>query len=203
MKDEQQFNKLYHETKRTIHNMSVKYHKRSGVPVDEFISQLNEELWLAYRDYDDTKNTKMTTWVNGCLTRRALDVMREREGSYIRNVSRSIDRSDNAEEDTDAETIDIISEICIEEIVVDKMAGATQLELIGSLVSDRSKVCDTTRLIVATFPKHNSLRATSDALGICHKTAKRKLLALANRYDSNRFGSIHDIVNDIPDNIAV
>ncbi len=194
MKDEQQFNKLYHETKGLIHNISVKYHKRSGVPVDELTSQLNEELWFAYRDYDESKKAKMMTWVNGCLTRRAIDVIREREGSYRRNVTQFLDSSNNAEEDNDALTFDIVSEICIEDIVLNIMAGAKQFELIDSLVSDRTKVDDTTRLIVATFPKHNSERATADALGICHKKVRRKLLALGRQYDANRFGSLRDII---------
>ncbi|MGF7045743.1 hypothetical protein J2T13_000203 [Paenibacillus sp. DS2015] len=201
MEDEQQFNKIYEDTKRRIHNMSIKYHKRSGVPVDEFTSQLNEELWFAYRDYDEGKNAQLMTWINGCLTRRAIDVIREREGSYRRSVTHSIERSSESEDDE--QTFDIISDICIEDIVINRMAGPNQFELIESLVSDPVKVGNTTRLIVEEFPRHDSLRATSDALGICHKTAKRKLLALRRRYDGARFGDIHDIVDNVPNIIAV
>jgi DNA-directed RNA polymerase specialized sigma24 family protein len=191
---DEQFNKLYHDTKSLIRNISFKYHKRSGIPTDEFISQLNEELWLAYRDYDESKRTQMMTWVNTCLTLRAIDIMKRREGSYRRNVTHSLEISRDSEEGANNTKFNEASDVCVEDTVVDRIMGANQLALIDSLVSDPSKVDDTTRLIVETFPKFTSKRAIAIALGIHPETVDRKLLKLGRRYDSNRFGDIHDII---------
>lgn len=196
MKDEQQFNKLYNDTKRTIHNMSVKYHKRSGVPVDELTSQLNEELWFAYRDYDESKNAKLMTWVNGCLTRRAIDVIREREGSYRRTVTHSVEPPDSLEEFSNTVTSDIDSGVRTEEIVLERLKEADQRQLIDSIT--RSVKTDTTMtsIIAAYETAHPSAspNAIAKTLGIHHETVNRKLRKLGRQFDSSRYGDIRDII---------
>lgn len=188
MDHDSQFNNLFLLQKRNIHNMSVKYHKRSGVPLEEFVSQLNEELWFAYRDYDEGKGAKLTTWIAGCLKRRAHDVIREREGSYCRRVTlfKPVDNSDD-----DAPTSEIADPMNLEDYALRKKE-ADQRQLIDSLVNDPSQVDPITTLIVAEFPKYKSITALAKALGLHHEVVKRKLTSLSRRYDANRFGDVRD-----------
>ncbi|MFC3345040.1 hypothetical protein ACFOHW_21980 [Paenibacillus abyssi] len=182
--------------KRTIHNISLRYSKQSGVPAAEFVSQLSEEIWVAYRDYDSAYGATLITWINGCLRRRAMDVIRERDGTYYRRVS-LISAIAKTDEDEDAPTSEVAeSGPSLEEYVIERMhrkKEADQRQLIDFLVnSDPDQVDPVTTLIVTKFPQYPSITALAKALGLHHEVVKRKLRALSRRYDANRFGDYRE-----------
>lgn len=187
-----------HRSKQTlIRNMAVKYSRRSGVPEEEFVSQLNEELWLAWRDYDEGKGATLSTWLNGCLRKRSIDIIREKEGGHYRRFSLINEGNSNDDDDEGAPTSNQIrDEVAeVEPRVINRMyrkKEADQRQLIDFLVNDPVKVDTVTTLIVTEFSKYPSITALAKALGLHHEVVKRKLLALSRKYDANRFGDIRD-----------
>ncbi len=186
----QSFDELFESSKRDILSISIRYHKVSGIPIAEFISQLNEELWLAYRDFNANKGAVLRTWLYGCLKKRAVDVLRFKEGNYHRR--RGFLDSTASTDETDAPKFEVVANETVEDEVL-KIKEADQRQLIDFLVNnDPSQVDPETRLIVSEFSQYPSITALAKALGLHHEVVKRKLRKLARNYDSSRFGDYRD-----------
>jgi hypothetical protein len=189
MIDDTQFNRVFSESSPLVTHLARLYSKKSGVPEAEFISQLNEEVWLAYNKHDPTRTT-ISTWLYTSLTSRAKRVASRGEYKFYSKLRYTETKKD----ESDSCLLQIEDEHHVEQEVIDKLGKKReddQRQLIAFL-SDPSQVDSDTTLIVSNFSQHDSITALAKALGMHHETVKRKLRKLARRYDANRFGDINE-----------
>ncbi|MGG4217533.1 NUMOD1 domain-containing DNA-binding protein [Paenibacillus jamilae] len=181
----QQFNKVFLNYSPKIVMIAKSFSRRSGVPVTEFISQLNEALWVAYQKHDPNQSS-LDTWLNTRLRDCAKRVASRKEYDYYSRVT----NFEPPDADDDAPTSEIADSFDLENSVVNKRED-DQRQLIAYL-SDPAQVDTVTNSIVTMFSQYDSITALAKALGIHHETVSRKLRKLSRRYDANRFGEVRD-----------
>jgi DNA-directed RNA polymerase specialized sigma24 family protein len=177
------FRKLFNQYDSKIEVISKSFSRDSGVPVEEYRSHLNEELWVSLELFDVSKGATLNTWLNTRFRQKAIDIMRGKNGSYYRKVELK-------ESDMDAPTFEVADEFNVEDHVLQKRER-DQRQLI-SFLTDPAKVDSVTTAIVTNFEKYKSITALAKALGLHHSVVKRKIERLAKNYDPSQFGDYRD-----------
>lgn len=169
------------------------FHMKTGIPAEDYISKLYEELWMCSKDFDEGKGASLDTWVNHRFKKAIVNVIRSREGTYRRRFKSCIDAGNDDDSDDGAATPFTIRDASItDDHFIKKRKRLDQKILIESLLQP-AKTDPVTTAIVTIFESHGgNLRSIGKSLGLHPEKVKRKLRALARRYDGNRFGDIRD-----------
>lgn len=186
----EKFNNVFRQNQPLIKRISTKFSRASGVPVEEFVSQLNHELWIAYEVFNEARGAKLETWLNMRLRDCAKRIVQRKEGTYYRNVRLFSTKVTDDDDETLDEIQRIKAEINVEDDVIKE---ADQRQLIDFFRS--AKTDATTTLIVEAIlgsqPGTSDL-AIAKSLGLHHEIFKRKLRKLSRQFDANRFGEARD-----------
>lgn len=189
--EQESFRKSYSMFEPIIRRVSKKFSAASGIPEEEYISQLSEEFWLLFNKFDSTRGASFSTWANLNLRSKAIQISKGKERTFYR---RSIPiRQYGTSSNEDESSYEIADEYNLEQTVLDRLhrkKEADKRQLIDFLLE--STTDSVTTAIVTNFPRYKSITALAKALGLHHEVVKRKLRALSRLYDANRFGDYHD-----------
>lgn len=191
-----EFNTVFEKYKPVIRRIAVRFSRVNGVPMEEILSQLHEELWLASMKFDETKGACFDTWANLKLRDRAKRIISRKEGTHYSKTSCFSSYGSNNEDDEDTPMFEVADVNTVEVVVLERYAKkkADQRQLIDFLLQSGVPDATTTVIVEAILlaPASASDTAIAKSIGIHHETVKRKLRKLARRYDANRFGDINE-----------
>ncbi|WP_433943657.1 hypothetical protein [Paenibacillus sp. SN-8-1] len=191
-----EFNTIFEKYKPVMRRIAVRFSRVNGVPIEEILSQLHEELWIASTKFDETKGACFDTWANLKLRDRAKRVISRKEGTHYSKTSCFSSYSLTNEDDEDAPMFEVADVSTVEIVVLERYAKkkADQRQLIDFLVHSGVPDAATIALVEAylSAPPSASDTAIAKSIGIHHETVKRKLRKLARRYDANRFGDLDE-----------
>lgn len=182
------FAEVYVNYRRKIGFISTRFSSTTGVPANDFDSELSEELWNAYKSFDSGKGCSLDTWVNTRLRQRACRYIKSRETKFYRVTGKG------SEDSEDTLISEFVEPTLTDGSVLEKKKEADQRQLIDFLL-DRANDPVTTLIVTKYAELQNgtmSITALAKALGLHHELVKRKLRALSRYYDANRFGDYHD-----------
>ncbi|MDR9852951.1 sigma factor [Paenibacillus sp. VCA1] len=180
----------------TIRAISYANSRSTGIPKEDFESELCEATWNALRSYDPNKGCSTKTWVMRHIKQATCRLIKSKHGTHYRRVRIVLDAPFPDDPDS-SQTTQLTDNVTTEEDFFARKhkKEADQRQLIDSLVHSGSEAPDaTTTAIVEAFLAQPSASdaAIAKSLGIHPETVKRKLRKLARRYDANRFGNIYD-----------
>lgn len=183
---DREFSGLFEQYSERINAISTRFSNSSEIPVDEFRSHLNEELWEAVVSFDDSKSATLNTWINKRLKQRAVEVTRSAEGGYYKRVG-LFEEYAHEDEDENPGTVEVEDEN--EDVENRAIKKADQRQLIDFLTKHLDA---TTTAIVKAYSGFYSFREIGKSLGIDRRKVKRKLERLAKNHDPSQFGSYRD-----------
>lgn len=179
-----------------IRSISSMKSRSTGIPKEDFESELCEALWVATQTYDETKGCSITTWVSKLLKQAAIRVIKSKHGTYYRRVWAVIDDLGSEDEDDPKKPRELSDGSTAEDEFFRRRnkKKIDQRQLIDFLVQSGPSDPSTIALVEAFLLAPSDATDTSIAksIGIHHETAKRKLRKLSRRYDANRFGDVRD-----------
>ena len=177
--------------KREVEIIASSFSKTSSIPKEEFISALSEVLWDIYRKFDITKGASLNTWTSKLLKRKAIDIIRESEGTYYKNtIQMPLIKNEEGEETSLEESIEDSTDN-----YYDVIKKADQRQLID-FIRDANPDATTTTIVEAylTAPPSATRNEIAKKLGLNHEVIRRKLVKLRSLYDANRLGDIRDYI---------
>jgi RNA polymerase sigma factor (sigma-70 family) len=193
------FNEKFKEFLPIIRSISYANSRTTGIPKEDFESELCESLWRALQTFDETKGCGFRTWATKLLRQAVVRLIKSKHGTHYRRVHTTIDssvKSDYGEEETQESSI--TDNVTAEDEYFRRRhrKKADQRQLIDFLKTPDSGEPDTTTIaLVEAYllaPLDASETAIAKSLGLHHVTADRKLRKLSRRYDANRFGDVND-----------
>lgn len=166
----------------------------SGVPYDEIRSYLNEEYFKAMLDFDKTKSSNLSNWLNERLKARAIDFITKHKyaKSFIEPIYLS-NLENNNNDDESAATFEPSTEYDLVELEVINSLEMKTDEDKRQLINALTENCDTlTTAIVDEYLNSDNPNPYSigKKLGVHNMTVVRQLRKLTKFYDATRFGDL-------------
>ncbi len=189
MKFEKQFNSFY----PTLRQISIRFSRTTGIPVEEFESTLCEEFYLKYAHFDPQKKDSFTAYMRVVLTQRAMRMAGRKETEFYRKEELFVGQEDSSEDGDDvAVELEIVDEFNLEEYVASKAehkTDADKRQLINALSKNTDSV---TKKIITEYLRSENAKPTAigKAIGIHHQVVKRKVKKLARNFNESEFGNI-------------
>lgn len=183
----------------TVDRLCRKYSLMSNVPIPEIKSRVLESLWTSLITFNPDKECSFDTWSNRKMNQSALDVIRNREGTYYRKTFCVLD-AEPVDEDKDAPSSEIPDDYNIEDHVLKRLykkKEADQRQLIDFLLESTTIQSDPVMVAaIDGIMRGETVNAIAKSLGLPRNTVDRKLKRLARFYDPDKHGDIRDYLPD-------
>lgn len=189
-KNQNAFNQVFESFQLLVRNLARKYGRNCPILFDEITSELHERIWKVVEKFDASKTRDVISHFKIHLSRAAIDVTRQRNGSYVK---RRIPIDTTTEES--AATFESGESIQIEEYVISRLDGEIKTDqdkrqLIEALTKNSDAL--TTAIVKEHLSSEQpSARQIGRKLGVHHYTVTREIRKLSKNYDATQYGELN------------